>query len=387
MLNKKFGYFYSERRNIVISLDCIGPQNTAISGGIGTHIYEIYNCLKTYEKENILLLTGRGYDKPQGIVTIELPFLNIRYLKLISFHLIASLYILLYYRNIKPKVVHIHYLEVAFFPALIARLIGSKVIVTSHGYYNKKKFHLLLRPFIDLMWKIILKLIDTLIVLSDDAKDYYHTLLQKYHIYHKIDIVVVPNGSISSQFLELINKEKSIQENNDSKVILFVGRLVKQKNVDGLLDAFERIKEKHLALWIVGDGPDKRWFENYSSKLVKKSKIKFWGWQPRIIVYELMKEADIFVLPSLWEGMPISLLEAYALGKKCICHKNAFTETIPGIFLLNSPDSDEIAKKILIALNKDIQNDRHFISQFTWEVAASKLIKIYKKYNGDEIVG
>lgn len=367
-----------EKKVIVISLDCVGRERNIISGGIGTHVYEIYDHLDINFKKNILLLTGYGYDQPLDIDTIKLPFINMRYLKLISFHFIAAVYLLFFWRKLRPKAVHIHYLEVALLPVFVTKLMGAEAIITSHGYYNSKKFNLILRPVIALMWKILLPLIDVLIVLSDDARDFYYNLCKEYNLHNKIEICVIPNGAISLLLMKQLNEEEPLQKNN-GKVILFVGRLAKEKNIISLLEAFGKINDNNLELWLVGDGPDKTKIENYAGTLQKYNKIKLLGWQPREQVYKLMKSAEVFVLPSRWEGMPIALLEAYALGMKCVCHRNTFTEKVPGVICLNSPDPNEISYKLQIALKTDIQNDQKFINQYTWENAAYLLAKLYKR--------
>lgn len=369
-----------QNKIIVISFDCAGGENSIVAGGIATHVYEIYSHLDANFKDKILLLTGYGYDHPLNVSTIKLPYLNIRYLKLFSFHFIAALYLLFFLRKLKPKAVHIQFLESSFFPALAASLMGAKIIISSHFYYKKTDFDFLLRPIVDLMWKIVLPLIDTLIVLSPDARDYYYNMFKEHDLHNKININVVPNGAISLLFLEQLNEEKSLQKNNDSRIILFVGRLGKPKNVIKLLEAFDKISEKDLELWLVGDGPDKTKVENYIRTSKKYNKIKVLGWQPRKQVYRLMKSADIFILPSLWEGMPIALFEAYALGMKCVCHRNTFTEKIPGVILLNSPESDEILDKIQKALITDCHNDQQFIKQYSWENSSNSLKRIYERY-------
>lgn len=372
ILNKKI---------IAISYDSAKEDSDIISGGISTHVYEIYTSFDDEYKKDILLLANNFSDSPLGIDMIRLPFLNIIYLKLISFHFLAALYLftLIVFFKAKPKIVHIHYIEMALLPALVARMFGCTVVVTSHGYYDGKKFIPLFRPFLNLMWKFLQSSITELVVLSDDAKNYYYNLFERAGLKNLPFISVVPNGAISRRLLKIIENCEPI-EKNGSRILLFVGRLSVEKNVIGLLKAFKKIVEPDVILWIVGDGQEKSKLVNYASKIYNHDKIKFWGWQSRKNVFLLMRSADIFILPSLWEGMPIALLEAYFFGKKCICHRNTFTEKIPGIILLDSADPEELASKINVVLNTDIHPDNDYLKSYTWENSANSLIQVYRKY-------
>lgn len=90
----------------------------------------------------------------------------------------------------------------------------------------------------------------------------------------------------------------------------------RQKNISMLLRAFERFsKDNDYKLYIVGDGPDERKFKDYVNAHGLGEKVIFTGRQN---VYDYLKDAQIYVLPSNYEGMPNSLIEAMACGLPCI---------------------------------------------------------------------
>jgi glycosyltransferase involved in cell wall biosynthesis len=110
---------------------------------------------------------------------------------------------------------------------------------------------------------------------------------------------------------------------NDHKVILFVGRLHKVKNIDFLLKSFAQLNEStKCILLIVGDGPEKQHLIELATNLNILDKVRFEGFKPKETVLELMKASDILVLPSIVEGQPRVVLEAWVCGLPVIASRN-----------------------------------------------------------------
>lgn len=106
----------------------------------------------------------------------------------------------------------------------------------------------------------------------------------------------------------------------DESAIVFgnVGRLHIQKGQRYLLEAFQIVKNEHshARLWIIGEGELKGELEKLAQDLGIHESMHFLG--ARTDVHELLSAIDIFILPSLWEGQPISIMEAGAAGKSVI---------------------------------------------------------------------
>ena len=99
--------------------------------------------------------------------------------------------------------------------------------------------------------------------------------------------------------------------------LLFVGRIAPVKGLRVLLEALADLDDlSGLSLTIVGDGPDRRVIEDLARPL--GDKVRFAGYLGQTEVAEAMKAADIFVLPSFAEGVPVVLMEAFASGKPVI---------------------------------------------------------------------
>ena len=96
------------------------------------------------------------------------------------------------------------------------------------------------------------------------------------------------------------------------KRIVFVGRLDAVKGVPLLLDAFDNIRAAHpeACLTIIGDGPDRSALEARASAM--GSTVSFLGYQPQEEISAALEQADMLVLPSFAEGLPVVLMEAMA---------------------------------------------------------------------------
>lgn len=129
-----------------------------------------------------------------------------------------------------------------------------------------------------------------------------------------VPVHIVPNGVDTVIFRPATPEERSAE--HDFR-ILFVGRLSAQKNVRLLLDAVADIRSKateRISLDIVGDGPLRRELESAAGELGLVDCVTWHGWRGREEVAALYRRADCFVNPSLYEGMPNTILEAMASG-------------------------------------------------------------------------
>ncbi len=106
----------------------------------------------------------------------------------------------------------------------------------------------------------------------------------------------------------------------DTKIVLFIGRLVKSKGLAYLLKAFQEVSVTiPSVLIIVGDGPERKHLEDDVKRRQLENRVVFVG--KRAEVRDFLLAADLFVLPSLYEGFPLSLLEAMASGKPVLATK------------------------------------------------------------------
>ena len=119
---------------------------------------------------------------------------------------------------------------------------------------------------------------------------------------------------------------------NPERIVLCVARLEYSKGVDVLLHAWGRLlgniapQQQQPTLWIVGDGVLKARLERIATELHVEDSIKFLGTRKDVLA--LLQQAEAFVLPSRWEGMPNALLEAMACGLPCVATRVSGSEDI-----------------------------------------------------------
>lgn len=208
-------------------------------------------------------------------------------------------------------IVHIH-AEGPAFLAWLPKLFGKKVIVTIHGLdWQREKWKSGFgSTFIHQGEKNAVKYADEIIVLSKGVQDYFEKTYGRKTVF-------IPNG-VSNH----IEREPQIIKNKfglgKDEYILFLGRLVPEKGIKYLIEAFKQVDtEKKLV--IAGGSSDTSEFENEMKELAKEDKrILFTGFVQGQELEELYSNAYVYVLPSDLEGMPLSLLEAMSYGNCCL---------------------------------------------------------------------
>ena len=137
----------------------------------------------------------------------------------------------------------------------------------------------------------------------------------------------INNGLSSHDNSKLLNDNSAkielekLKINSETKIYLSVGRIDYQKNRAMLLDAFYKFAHKKNAVLAIIGGPIDLKDEYYAPlsvhKAVKEKKVHFLGMKSN--VHDYLEESDYFCLTSIFEGLPISVLEAIRSGKICIC--------------------------------------------------------------------
>ena len=201
----------------------------------------------------------------------------------------------------KPDVVLTFLIHADIFGRITAKMAGvKKVICCVRNDYST----------ITKLWladKYTKFLVDEYVVNSDSLKSYMDKLKVRNY-------KVIPNG-VDVEELEL-KAEKGFKEeiNVKDRLITCIARLKEQKDQKTLVEAMQYLKGCTLAL--VGEGEDREKLERLVKELGVEDKVLFPG--NRTDIPRILADTDVFVLPSKVEGMSNSLLEAMALGKRCV---------------------------------------------------------------------
>ena len=144
------------------------------------------------------------------------------------------------------------------------------------------------------------------------------------------EVRMVPNAIVLEQFRFRTDVRQSLRKElgfSDEPVIVCVARFRPEKNQQFLLPVLKSLLEQcpSAVLLFVGDGPCEQAVRSASISMGLQKQIRFLG--ARSDVADLLSAADVFVLPSFWEGMPVSVIEALASGLPCVVSDGCPEET------------------------------------------------------------
>lgn len=269
-------------------------------------------------------------------------------------------------------VVHIHAEGPAFF-CRIPKMFGKRVIVTVHGIdWQREKWKSGFgSKFIRQGEKNAVKYADEIIVLSAGVQKYFEKTYGRKTRF-------IPNGVNHPEIQkpELITEKYGLTKDS---YILFLGRLVPEKGLRYLIEAYKQTKT-NKKLVIAGGSSDTDSFMKEIKKLAKDDeRILFTGFVQGKMLDELYSNAYIYTLPSDLEGMPLSLLEAMSYGNCCLTS--------------NIPECTEVVEdKALIFKKSDVDDLRNCLQdacdhpEKVWDLKKQAADFICEKYNWDDVV-
>jgi len=231
----------------------------------------------------------------------------------------AILLLVRLFKTYKIALLHIHDPRAFIVGQIAASLLGLKTIYTVHipfyDYVLENKLFFKLKRYLYLQFskRVIYNFAHHLSFVS--KKVYEETITKRLSFAHKMSLI--PNGVDLEKFNPPYNKDLTREQLHlplSTPIICFVGRLEMQKGVDTLLDAVTLLAnaQNDFMVWIVGDGAERDFLQRKAEIACLESKLSFLGFRDDIC--EILNSANIFVLPSRYEGMPLAILEAMAAG-------------------------------------------------------------------------
>ena len=273
-----------------------------------------------------------------------------------------------------PDAVHTH-LDVIKYAVAAAKLAGVKKCVhTVHNVADKEAEgrvqKIINTTYFKLGWS-------TPVALSPEVQ---HTIASFYGMDEK-DIPVIYNGVDLSR---CIPKEDYAA---DVVTLVHVGRFNEQKNHAGLLQAFQKIHTQYpkCQLNLLGDGELRQKMESYAKELGISENVHFLGSQSN--VYPYLHDADIFLLPSKYEGMPMTIIEAMGTGLPIVASAvggvpDMLTDKESGLLVSCDPNAVSQAVMTLMAdegLRKMLgQNAKQESRRFSAQYLAEQYCKTYQ---------
>ncbi len=329
-------------------------------------------------------VSGREFDEKRsknykGIRIITIPTFQNGKLNAIVYSVLATVRAL----PCKYDIYHYH-AEGPCVMLWLPKLFGKKVVATIHGLdWQRAKWGNFASRVLKLGEKMAAKYADEVIVLSQSIQEYFRKEYGR-------ETVFIPNGINKPELVpaEEITEKWGLKKD---EYILFLARIVPEKGVHYLLEAFSQIQtDKKLV--IAGGSSHSNEYANRITEMAQHD--------PRVVLThfvqgrkleELYSNAYCFVLPSDVEGMAISLLEAMSYGNCCIVSDIPENMEVVGEYALSFEKGNvDSLKQTLetVITNTELVNQYKSESQsyicgrYDWDAVAEKTLQLYEKVRG-----
>lgn len=290
-------------------------------------------------------------------------------------------------KKLKPDVVHTHLIHATLYTRIAAFCANSPaVLTTEHNNSNWRKKYFLILFFYRLTAKINRKVF----AVSRDVKE---KMINIGKIDNKI-IDVLYHGIDIDQIITSLKDEKNALEIYTKPIIGTVGRLDIRKGHKYLIEATKILLNDFpdITVLIIGDGDQKIELEKQIQTLNLEKHVHLLGFYHKPL--HLVKDFDIFIFPSIEEGLPIAPLEAMALGIPVIATNvggipEVIQNHINGI-LIDAKDVKGLARSIQFLLNDNKMKSelaenayRNVQKYFSIQKTVSLLDKYYNEYRNE----
>jgi len=247
--------------------------------------------------------------------------------------------------QIRPQIIHVHAPEFFSSPAVLAaRIKNIPIIATIHRaevVEVGKKMHLLR--------KLVLRRFKKIIAVSEFTKA---LTIKAGANENKICVIYNSCNETSFSYRNKFEMRKKHEIPNDKKVILFVGQLIKRKNVSILIESLRILFTKfpNFLVLISGRGEEGKKLELLVNEYGLDTNVKFLGRLTNNELPDYYYSADVFVLPSLHEGHSVAILEAMISGLPIIAsnipaNRVSVSEGVNG-FLFETNNEKDLAEKL-----------------------------------------
>lgn len=263
----------------------------------------------------------------------------------------------------------------------LPKLFGKRCIATIHGLdHRRAKWGKLAKTYIMLGEKCAAKCADEIIVLSEGVRKYFKDTYHRETVFisNGVNRPIIREADIITEKFGLIKDE----------YILFLGRIVPEKGVQYLIEAYKSVQtDKKLV--IAGGASDSDSFCEEMKALAKgDERIIFTGFVQGQVLDELYSNAYAYTLPSDLEGMPLSLLEAMSYGNCCLVSDIEECTAVVGdkavvfersnVCDLNEKLQTICDDQMLVATYKAGAAD-YICNQYNWDGAVEKTMSLYGK--------
>ncbi len=325
-------------------------------------------------------ISGKQFDTEnsnqyEGVKLKSVPTINCKGLAAMT----SSFFAAVFAAFGKYDVVHFH-AEGPAFMCWLPKLFRKKVIVTIHGLdHRRAKWGKLASAYIMLGEKNAVRFADEMIVLSEGVQQYFKDTYGR-------ETRFIPNGVNRPKIAEAkeITDKWGIEKDS---YFLFLGRIVPEKGLKYLIQAFKKVKtDKKLV--IAGGSSDTNTFMTELKEISKDDdRIIFTGFVQGRLLEELYSNAYVYTLPSDLEGMPLSLLEGMSYGNCCVTSDiSECAEVVEDkAVMFKKGDTADLSDKLqmlcdnpnITAQYKNEAGD-YICKKYNWDDVVAQTLKLYR---------
>ena len=281
----------------------------------------------------------------------------------------------------KTDVVHYHAEGPCAWMWIIKKFSKKKIVATIHGLdWQRAKWGGFATKYIKYGEKNAVKYADEIIVLSKNVQNYFQNEYNRRTIF-------IPNGVNKPDILEpkIIKEKYKLKKDN---YILFLGRIVPEKGIHYLIDAYNQIKTNKKLVIAGGSSDTDKYYKELISKSKNNKNIIFTGFVHQRELAELYSNAFIYCLPSDLEGMPLSLLEAMSYGNCCLTSNIEECSSViedKGLTFKKGDIKDLTDKLIDLCSNENKVNEykkeskNYILKKYNWDDVVKRTLNLYNK--------
>lgn len=352
-------------------------------GGAQVHVRDL--SIRLQEDGHAIYLVAGGEGHPDGL--LERKQLRPIYCN----HLVHRLHVFTdvkaifevrkVLKSIQPDLIATHSSKAGIIGRIVGWSLGIPTVFTAHGWsftdgvpIRKKWLYRWIEKMIGLISKGVIT-----------VSAYDKQLAVKYAIVPERKMVAIRNG------VHDIEYERRTKSRDGVPVLCMVARFTPQKNQLRLLQVLKQLDEMEWKLYFAGDGPLLPGAKRVAEQKNLDDRVVFLG--DREDIDELLRQSDLFVLVSEWEGLPLSILEAMRSGLPIIASdvggvKEAVVQAENG-FVVQKDDVKDLEDKLRLLLEDPVlrqemgdRSRRLYEEQFTFERMYQDTITFYEKVLG-----
>ena len=341
------------------------------------HQVDIYNRRGKNVQDKNADLKNNNMKEYKGTKIITIPTINKKGIDALLYSFFASLKASFK----KYDVLHYH-AEGSCTMLWIPHILKKKIVVTIHGLdWQRSKWGGFASKYIKFGEKMAVKYADEIIVLSKGVQEYFKETYGR-------DTTFIPNGVNKPTIREpeIIKEKYGLSKD---KYILFLARIVPEKGLDYLIEAYNNLNTDKKLVIAGGASHTNSYLDTIKEKANKNKNIILTGFVQGKELDELYSNCYIYCLPSDVEGMPISLLEAMSYGKNCVVsnieENTQVVENMATTF--EKSNSEDLTKKLIDVLEgknrkteKELQD--YILNKYNWDEITNITQKLYYRIIG-----